>query len=320
MIPVLRQADELGALRNAHRCPGLRDGLEEPDQELAGVLADVGPLVRTAQDRQVGRQGLDRLGDQVEVLGRVERDRHAGSPAELAGPHPGAVHDRLSGDVSAARPDPADPSIHAVHGRHARALEDPRTPTAGGRGDGLREICRVDDRVVGEVRGPGDSRGIHQGPRALGLGWPDRVHLDAERVRHGDRSSDLLPARLRARHEDRSRPAVAGPEAGQRLDLGDQLVVVRAEHRRGARRLHLHHQPGRVPGRPGGQLRTLQEHDITPAPLREVVRDRCAEDPAADHDGLGMSRNRVGHHPAVLSVRASEVGRSRPAPQAQCGS
>src|SRR5262249_56346534 len=47
------------------------------------------------------------------------------------------------------------------------------------------------------------------------------------------------------------------------------------------------HEPGGVPGGAGGDAVALEEHDVFPAHVGEVVSDRAADDAAADDDDAG---------------------------------
>ena len=47
------------------------------------------------------------------------------------------------------------------------------------------------------------------------------------------------------------------------------------------------HAAGRVPGRAGRQLAPLEEHDVGPAGLRQVVQHAGADHAATDDDDLG---------------------------------
>src|ERR1019366_5927500 len=44
----------------------------------------------------------------------------------------------------------------------------------------------------------------------------------------------------------------------------------------------------RVPGRSASELRALEEHDVGPALLRQVIQGTDADDTAADHDHPSM--------------------------------
>ena len=69
-----------------------------------------------------------------------------------------------------------------------------------------------------------------------------------------------------------------GPEAPVQLDA----VAPEGHHRR--RRVERRHEPRRLAGGSGGQLRFLDEEDVGPAGQREVIRHAAAGDPATDHD------------------------------------
>ena len=51
-------------------------------------------------------------------------------------------------------------------------------------------------------------------------------------------------------------------------------------------------RPGRMPGRAGGQLLALDQHDVGPALLGEVIERRDADDAAADDDRACLSFHR----------------------------
>ena len=46
---------------------------------------------------------------------------------------------------------------------------------------------------------------------------------------------------------------------------------------------------GRVPGGARGQLVLLDQHDVGPADLREMIEHGDADDAAADHDDAGRT-------------------------------
>ena len=84
--------------------PRRADRLEQADHQAADLLAEVavatpGPRAPAATASMPG----DLLGDQVVVLGRLQRDVDARLRAELARPHAGAVDDVLGLDVAVRR-------------------------------------------------------------------------------------------------------------------------------------------------------------------------------------------------------------------------
>ncbi len=110
MLPVLGQQLELervGQLVRRH--PGLGVRLEAAHEQPADLLLDVDVAVRVAEHRQVTVRARDLVGDHVEVLGRVQRDRDAAHGADRLGPLPGAGDHDLGLDVALVGP-------HAAHG------------------------------------------------------------------------------------------------------------------------------------------------------------------------------------------------------------
>ncbi len=119
MVPVLGQQLEFEAVGNRIDVPGLRLRLESAHDETADLLLVVEVAVGVADHRHVGRDAGDRLGDEIEVLGGVERHVDAGETPEFARPLSGAVDDRLAGDRALRRRPFAS-------GRRRRARRDDR--------------------------------------------------------------------------------------------------------------------------------------------------------------------------------------------------
>src|SRR4029077_10752283 len=95
-VEVRWQQPAVEILRDAVERPGQRVALERADEQAAVLLAAVEGAVRGAEDRQFGpepRDLLDRLGDEVVVLHRHEREVVTGEPRDLASPLPGGVDD-----------------------------------------------------------------------------------------------------------------------------------------------------------------------------------------------------------------------------------
>ena len=104
VVPVLVEELELERVRDLRgRHPGLGHRLEAADHQSADLLLDVDVAVGVAQDRQVGVHTLELVGDDVEVLGRVQRDGDADLVAERLGPLARTVDDDLGLDVTGVR-------------------------------------------------------------------------------------------------------------------------------------------------------------------------------------------------------------------------
>ena len=112
VVPVLLQELELERVGQRVGCdPGLGLGLEPADQQAAHLFLDVGVAVRVAQHGEVAVHAAYLLGDDVEVLGRVQRDGHPGQGADLLGPLAGAVDHDLRLDVALVGADAGDPFV-----------------------------------------------------------------------------------------------------------------------------------------------------------------------------------------------------------------
>ncbi len=103
VVPILVQQLEFERVRDRiGRHPRFGFGLEAADHQPADFLFEVRVAVGVAQDRQVGVHAVDGFADDVEVLGRMQRDVHTGHRADLFGPLPCAVDDDLGLDVAAS--------------------------------------------------------------------------------------------------------------------------------------------------------------------------------------------------------------------------
>ena len=159
------------------RHPRLGDRLEAADHQPAHLLLEVGVAVGVPQDRQVGVQPVDLVGDDVEVLGGVQRDGDADLVAQRLGPLAGAVDDHLGLDVAAVGAHPGDPPaagrLDHVDAGHPDVLDDARRlpsvrpwrgPSSGrwgwrGRRRGARSR-RGGRRPASAATAPGASAGV----------------------------------------------------------------------------------------------------------------------------------------------------------------
>ena len=166
VLPVLRQQRELEVDRDAVHPPRLGHGLEAAHEQAADLLPHVDVAVGVAQHGEIARDAGHRLGDDVEVLGGVQRHVDAGHPPDLAPPHAGAVHDHLAGDVAAVGADAGGGAARPPHARHGDVLDDGGAAQARAPRQRQRGVDRVRPPVAGDPHGAGQVVGPHQGPEA----------------------------------------------------------------------------------------------------------------------------------------------------------
>ena len=122
---------------------------------------------------------------------------------------------------------------------------------------------------------------------------------DADRARDAGVIHVLVPAVPGAGEADVGDLAEADVLAGlglERLVEGDRVFVDLADR---VGEVEERQEPGGMPGRARGQLLPLDEHDIRPALLGEMIERRDADHAAADHHHAG-----VGSHAAAPLRRA----------------
>ena len=143
MIEVFGQRVEAEAFGNALHAPRLGHRLEAADQQLAGVFLVVGAFVLHAQHRQVARQAVDGLGDDVEMLGSVQGHGHADVGRQLVRPHARAQDHGVRGNVAAIGVDADGATLLDADAFDLRVLEDLRAALPGALGQGLRRVDRI---------------------------------------------------------------------------------------------------------------------------------------------------------------------------------
>ncbi len=259
LVPVLRQQLELERLGDlVRRDPRLGVRLEAAHQQPADLLLEIGVAVRVAQRRRAPVEPADRLGDDVVVLGRLERDGHADLLSERFGPLAAAVDDVLTFDVAAGGGHGRDPA--AIDGAAVGlcSLQNPHSAAPGAPGQCLGQVSGVGLGVVRQPDRAGQVPGAHQRPPLARLGHRDVMRLQALRARQVDGPAKLRQPVGGRRDPERAALAPAGPEA----DLGLQARVEPAavEHQLGQRRVRaeLADDAGRVPGRSARELSLLE--------------------------------------------------------------
>ncbi len=160
---------------DAVQSPGGRVALVAAHHQAAHLGPEVDQVIRVAQLGQVRRHALDRLGDQVLVRERDDRDGDPGQAADLRGEHARRVDDDLGLDRSGI----------GLHPGHAPVLDgdggdpgpgpdvDPSLARAGGQGLGQARGVEV---AVGRQPGRAEhALGRHQREAALRLVAPTRA-------------------------------------------------------------------------------------------------------------------------------------------------
>ena len=290
VLPVLVEELELERVGDlVRRHPRLRLGFETAHHEPTDLLLEVGVAVGVAQDRQVRVQAVELVGDDVEVLGGVQRHGHADLVAERLGPLARAVDDDLGLDV-------APVGAHAAHSAARRllvgqepgdadSLDDPRAATPGTLGERHREVGRVDLPVARQPDRAEQVVDLHHRPMLERLVRAE--HPAFEVVRRGGcrRTAELGHPVLGARHDQATALLVARGQTGLGLETGVELGGVLDQPGAALGGPQQADQTGRVPRRPAGERALLQEQHVAPAELGEVVGHAGADHPTPhDHD------------------------------------
>ena len=157
--------------------------------------------------------------------------------------------------------------------------------------------------------------GSSSGKRSRASLRADHLELHAEVAAAGDGHPQEVHPGLVAREHQAAGQVDRAVLAGLLLDLLvelDRVLLEPGDVRVAVERVH---PAGRVPGRAGRQLAPLEEHDVGPAGLREVVEHAGADHAPTDHDHLGGRLHRAPSciDPAPLRRRQSRGGASEPA-------
>ena len=280
---VARKLVEAEVLRNRVEPDGSCIGLERPHQQAAGVLAVVGALVLIAQHRQVARQIGELLGVGVVVLAGVQRNRHSGEAAEVARPQPRRAHHELAGDVARLGPHSGHPSVLGEDARDRYVLDAAHSAAARAFHVGAHHVDGARHSVDLEPRAAQQVVGAHERVEVSDLLGGDDLHApEAERVVRIGQALELREAVAAVRDGDAADLAEAGRLPGLRLDLRKEVARIGAQPRVGVARPRGAYESRRVPARAGSELPALEEDDVRPSELREVIGDAGAGHATAD--------------------------------------
>ncbi len=150
LLPVLVQQLELEGRWNRLHAPGLGHGLEAAHQQPADLFLVVDEAVRVAHHRQHRVHALDAVGDDVEVLGRVQRHVHAGQPPELPRPLAGTVDQCFAAHFAQRGVHAGHPATLDDHAGDLDVLHQRRAAQARALGQAHAQVGRVGLAVAGD--------------------------------------------------------------------------------------------------------------------------------------------------------------------------
>ena len=228
---------------------------------------------------------------------RLVGDVDAGLGTELARPHAGAVHHDLGLDVALRRRDPGDDAALPGDAGDGYALDDGDALLAGALGERHGHVDRVGAPVLLDVEAGEDVVSAGEGEEIADLRRRDLVDGHAAQAVEGGDPAVLLETVGVAGALDEADRLPAGRLAGLGLEPGVEIARVLAHLRRGlGGRAEGHHEPRRVPGGARGEAIALEEDDVLPAHVAEVIGDGAADDAATDDDDAGaLGKDRCGH-------------------------
>ena len=237
---------------------------------------------------------------------RHERHAHAGHAPDLRGEHAAGVDHDVGLDVAALGAHPAHAPVAHVEPGHARVRVDVAAALARALGERVGEQARVEVAVGRQPRRAEHAVGGHEREALLRLLRAQQLERQPERLGPARLAPGLLPTRFRRREPQ---PAALDPAAVERPV---ELDRVHHHPRQRHRAAQLPDEPGRVERRAGGELVAVDQHDVVPAELGEVVGDRAAAHaPADDHAARGPRK--VTRHAGRPRARRRSAGqRTRP--------
>ncbi len=262
--------------------------LEAAREDAVDLVANIEIAVVIAERRKMASDSLHRFGEQIEVLAREERHRHAGHGRHLSAPEAGAVDDDLAGDVATRGIDAAHPVVSNPESGHRGVLEDARTVRLRALDQGRAQIARVHTAVVRRVHGADDVVAAHHRPQLGGLRRRELVGLDTEDFRERGLSANVSEALGVGGDAEAAGPDPAGRLTGLLLERRVKLGAVAYQLGEIVGRAQLPHLGRRMPGGAAGELLSLEQDGLAHTQLRQVIERAAAHDAATDDDGPGV--------------------------------
>ena len=206
----------------------------------------------------------------------------------LAPPQPGRIDHPLRVDRALGRlDDPASVGLRDGRRGRGKAMDlGPARPRA--RRIGMGHARRVHVAAIGFIHDRSDAVEIHQRVQIARFVTGDFIEIHAIELGLGRLQPELMFTRLGLRQIERAglKHATALPGLGLQLFVEVHGIVLDAAD------ISVVMQPvdirRRVPCGARGQLVPLQQDNIAPSQLRQVIENRAADHAAPDHNSLSM--------------------------------
>ena len=257
------------------------------------------------------------------MLHGEDRELETDHPADLARPQSPGVDDVLGVDRVAILDLDVPGLVRTLRQPgDQRVQADLRAGHLGALHVGTGDAGRIDVALDPVVQRTDEVLRVHHGEEVPRLVGRDHLEVHPEVAAAGDGHPEEVHPVLGVGQHQPAAQVDRTALAGDLLDLLVEVDRVLLEPRDVRVAVEGVHAAGRVPRGTGGQLAALEQDDILPAGLRQVVQDARADDAAADDDSLEL----VLHRSAPLSSRSGRrprrrAGRrTRRAPRAMAGS
>ena len=286
-IPIRVDGAEDEVVRYTIQLPRRRHRFEQPHEHAVALRPVVAVAIGVLHHRQVWAHAGHGIGDQVVVLGGLQRHLHTGCGPETVGPHASGVDDQLGLDAAPIGEHRRHPAAALFHAGGADTLEDARATSTGTFGQRRRNADGVGATLVGHHEAREHVVGAQQRPQRRHFARRDLHLVHAEAVHPCRRTSQRLEPAGVGGQRDVAHLAEARGVPGLGFQSRVQIARVAAHEQR---RLVGHpcrrDQPGSVPGGAGGERMPLHEDDIGPTQLSEMVGDAAADDATSDDHHL----------------------------------
>ena len=283
-VPVLGQQLGLEPVRHAVEGPRVGIALVPAHDHPADLGAVVDQVVGVAQRRQRLQRRVERLGH--EELVRVGDDRHVHphQPRDLGRVHAAGAHHDVGADCALVSDDLVHAAVAQRDVEHLGALLDLGAAQARPVGERKRELAGVEVAIVGQESRREHPVGRHQREHRLRLLSRDDLDRQAEALGPARLALNLLVAGLGRRQPQAAELVPARILARLLGKLGVQPHRVLHHLGQADGRAQLADKAGGVPGRAVRQPVLLDEDDVVPPHLRQVVEDAAPAHTPADDD------------------------------------